>query len=481
MHQSPYNLVVMVTVLASILFAHTTVTAQEEYGSSIPDWVTVSAAEWLEGEIADGEFWGILKAMLIESGVDRAPGPEAATSVSAIPVTGPVRAWIENKTAWWTDDRLTDEQFLRAVGHMSDAGYLEGPNVQDIADITVRAMMVPNGSIHSLPLENILLTEREIDAITKESKWRFVTTEQDFDKTDGVADSIRILSRDISRVYEPIFNKYKVPTMSMQVTKLANRTSVDDYWTLYTNQTRQEILESAHMTSRASDGTECIFRYSDIGAVTACTRDNIVIQVVIYDMHNEHYQYKEQDMELDETEPTTSIMDGIIKKIGTMVGVVGDDTAGKLHNLLQRSPPSDIAEGKNMLLSNSTLDVVTSKGATGTNATGGIGNAAEPKQKDILDVQRQSADPENSTVYGMAALSCVRDDFGTVTITGSYNNDGMTREQVDVTIVFVDWHDSIIGNATISFTDLIGFETKRFLGHAKWNENFATCLTVAAD
>lgn len=473
MSQSSHNLVVTVSILVSILLAHATVTAQED-GLSIPDQVTVSATKWLEGEIADDEFWGSLKIMLTELGIDHASGSEANTSVPTIPVTELVRAWMENKTALWADGRLTDDQFLRAIHHMNDAGYL---NVQYMTDITASAVEITNGSTHLLPLGNVLLTELEIDAITKESKWRFVTTEWDFDKADGVTDSVRILSKDIRRVYDPIFNKYKVPTMSMQVTKLANGTSVDDYWTSYANQTRQEILESAYMTSRASNGMECNFRYSDIGAVTACTRNGIVIQVVIYDMYNDHYQYKEPEIELDETEPTTSIMDGIIKKIDMMMGVTGDDTSGRLHRLLQKSTYSDVAGGENM--TSTALEVVTSKVAAETNATAGIDNV--PKQRNILDVQQQSTDPENSITYGMTGLSCVRDDFGTVTIMGRYNNNDTVREQVDVTIVFVDWHDNIIGNTTVSFMDMIEFETKRFLGHAKWSENFATCLTVSAD
>ena len=456
-----------VVTLAVMLAAQASgVVAQEEHNAEILDWAREAAERWLEGEIADGDFWDAL-TILSRSELARddvpgsmnVPATEAGTASMAAPLTPRVIEWIETRTAWWLDGKITDGQFVSAVHHFGKAGYLSRDGMQGMEfDIEAEARQ----ALEEMPLTSLLLTEREIDRITKVSKWRFVSTEEGFDKTEGAADSVRILMRDISRTYDPVFNKYKIPTMYMSITRLSGQTGAYDYWADYTNQTIQSLFESAHMTGRVSDGIECIFGYSDEGAVTTCAYNDLIIQAVIFDAYGEHYLYRTPDIEIDRTEPTTNIMDGIIRKI---FAISGNDSysAGMLVRALQENPLVHDDAGT-PTQSKPSADVADTEEDAGDDVVAATG-------------QQQQTDPETSPRYGMSGLFCSRDDFGTITITGAYTNDEIPRNMTDVDIVFVDWDENITGRTSISFADLSEFETKRFYGHVKWDGNFALCKT----
>lgn len=466
----PVMAVVSAVTLAVILAAQAPVVmAQEEHSSEIPDWAREAGERWLEGEISDGDFWDAL-AILSRSELARddipgsmnVPAMDAGTASVAAPLTPRVIEWIETRTAWWLDGKITDGQFVSSVHHFGKAGYLNRDGVQDMElDIKGEARR----TLEETPLTDLLLTEREIDRITKASKWRFVSTEEGLDKTEGAVDSVRVLMRDINRVYDPVFNKYKIPTMSMSITRLSDQAGAYDYWADYTNQTMQSLFESAHMAGRVSDDIECIFGYSDEGAVTTCAYNGLIMQVVIFDAYGEHYPYRTPDIEIDRTEPTTSIMDGTIRK---MFAISGNDaySAGMLVRALQENLPVHDDDG--------------AESPTQNRPGADVADIREDAGGDVVAVtgqqqQQQQTDPETSPRHGMSGLFCSRDDFGTITITGTYTNDEIPRNITDVDIVFVDWDENVIGRTSISFADLGEFETKRFYGHVKWDGNFALC------
>ena len=466
----PVMAVMAAVTLAVVLAAQApAVMAQEEHDSEIPDWAREAAERWLEGEISDGDFWDAL-TILSRSELARddvpgsmnVPATEAGTASVAAPLTPRVIEWIETRTAWWLDGKITDGQFVSSVHHLGKAGHLSRDGTQGTEfDVKEEARQ----TLEETPLTNLLLTEREIDRITKVSKWRFVSTEEGFDKAEGAADSVRILMRDISRTYDPVFNKYEIPTMSMSITRLSDQAGAYDYWADYTNQTMQALFESAHMAGRVSDDIECIFGYSDEGAVTTCAYNGLIIQVVIFDAYGEHYPYRTPDIEIDRTEPTTSITDGIIRK---MFAISGNDaySAGMLVRALQENPPAHYGVGS----------------PTQSKPGAGVADTGEDAAGDVVAATGQQQpppqmDPETSPRYGMSGLFCSRDDFGIITITGTYTNDEIPRNITDVDIVFVDWDENVIGRTSISFAGLGEFETKRFYGHVKWDGNFALCKT----
>ena len=155
----------------------------------------------------------------------------------------------------------------------------------------------------------------------------------------------------------------------------------------------------------------------------------MIIQVIIYDQNNEHYNYDSEKLILDDTEPTSRFVGEILKKISNNKNF---GINSQLHKVLQSNND---------------------------------GNKVIPK----------SIEPEKSATQGIENFSCMNDDFGLVTVSGQYNNDNVKRDQVNLVISFFDNKESIIGKSSTSFYDLKEFESKRFVGHSKLDTNFRTC------
>ncbi len=471
-------------------------TTQGQGQQQIPDWLREATTEWLHGPMPDYEYWGLLAGLLEEEHLQDAvndirAGYEQTYRFS--PVTNPPYKWIEDRAEWWINGRVTDTQYLEFIYHFNMTGHLSDASSQSHL-----------GDTDSMELEGFLLTEREIDKIMGVTKWRFVTTEYGFDEADDAVDSVRVLMRDITRVYEPVLDRFKVPIMTMQITQLADKAKLDNYWKAHTNRTAQEIFESAHMTGTTSDDTRCFFEYNGEGAVTACTHNSLIIQVTIFDTYNEHYVYRTPPhTTLDKTEPTTSIVDGVLKKIGF---IMGKDHTGKLHHILKNTSTIEIPEAitePNQNITYGTLDPLNTTDSTssahdgaantgesvnrptmytGSSINGSIDGVIDSATDDIqtasLNIQPPEphmTNPEESTIHGVTDMSCVRDDFGIVMIAGIYQNDNSTRNSVSITVSFVDWFGGTIGNTTVTITDIGKFDERRFLGHVRWDENFKTC------
>ena len=486
----PTAMIIASLVMFVPVLDHVHAEDQEHGIEVIPAWIAESAAGWIDGDITDSEFMSDLSTWLTGQGTTAAthesrrvlaeasaapattPGAETAA-----PTTKPVHVWMEDRTRWWVEGRITDEQFLGAALYLNNSGFLENSGMRGL-DWAGAAQSPKNATL----LEDFLPTESEIDLITKVTKWRFVTVEHGFDKTEGAADSVRILMRDINRVYDPVFNKYKIPTISMQITQLSEQISTDAYWSEYANRTSDEVLDSAHMTGRLLDDTVCFFNHSDDGAITACIHGDMIIQVVIFDAYSEHYFYGGNNIDIDETEPTTRIMDEIIRKINAMTGRDAHLT-DKLRHALQNNSHAD----------STYVGVPTIGGldVSGTTALSNLtGSDMLPDAKNATDVPRQEAnvlgrnqnvmDPEKLVTEGVDELACIRDDFGILTVTGRYVNGGTPSNQTDIEIVFTDWQQNVMGRTSISFVGVFEFETREFLGHAKWDGSFAECHALVS-
>ena len=101
-------------------------------------------------------------------------------------------------------------------------------------------------------------------------------------------------------------------------------------------------------------------------------------------------------------------------------------------------------------------------------------NISQESSNPIQTVPK-SIEPEKSAIQGVENFSCIRDDFGLVTISGQYHNDHLKRPQVELSISFIDAKGNVVGKTSTTFTDLQEFESKRFVGHSKWNKTFNSC------
>jgi len=406
-----------------------------------PDWIKQSTSVWVNGQISDAEFLA-----LIQNVVDKNILPDeiefkeilkntAKTVVNDIPelygekTPELIPFWVKDMAGWWIDGKINDLQFLRTIHYLREVGYLEYNSEKSIFS---------NDETFQSSLEKYLLNDKEIQNITKKTKWRIFSTEYEFEEKEGVVDSVKILFNDITRVYEPFFYKFKVPTLVMQISEFNNHNDLENYWTSFGDGDKQKLFDSAYLMGNPNINSECLFNYTSEGAVTSCIYDNYVVHVIIFDQHGEHYNYNVKDLIMDETEPTSRFTSEILKKIGVYKN---ENINSNLHNVFQKN------------------------------------NLDKKSDKSFNEVQLtfKSIEPEESIIQGVDNFSCIRDDFGLVTISGQYHNDHVKRTQIDLTITFLDNKNNPIGKTGITFNELEEFESKRFVGHSKWNENFYSC------
>jgi hypothetical protein len=82
---------------------------------------------------------------------------------------------------------------------------------------------------------------------------------------------------------------------------------------------------------------------------------------------------------------------------------------------------------------------------------------------------------EKDKKYGIQNFACLKDEFGLITISGQYNNNQIKKDKVVMEILFLDYDNEVIFKNKANLLEIDKFETKRFLGNLKINENFSTC------
>lgn len=406
-----------------------------------PEWVKQSTVIWINGQISDAEFLALIQNVLdndilpSEIELDEIIKNTAKIVVEDIPelyekkTAELIPYWVKDRAEWWIEGKINDLQFLRTLHYLREVGYLEYDPQKSIFS---------NDETFQSSLEKFLLNDKEILNITKETKWRTFSTEYEFEEKEGIIDSVKITFNDITRVYEPIFYKFKIPTLVMQISEFNDENDLEGYWNSFGNGTKQKVFDSSYLTGKPNINSECLFNYTSEGALTSCIYDNLIVHVIIFDQNGEHYNYKIENLILDEHEPTTNFTSEILKKISFNKN---EFINSQLSSVLQKE------------IQDETFD--------------------EPDNG--IQTAPKSIEPEKSVIQGVNNFSCIRDDFGLVTISGQYQNDNEKRAQVDLTISFLDNKGNILGKTNAAFTDLKEFESKRFVGHAKWSENFYSC------
>ncbi|MGY5140070.1 MAG: hypothetical protein ACW9W9_01550 [Candidatus Nitrosopumilus sp. Bin_571-38] len=409
--------------------------------NEVPSWVKQATEIWIDGQISDSEFLALIENVLEKNILPEEMESKeimkhtAKTVIHDIPelyeekTSELVPHWVKDRAEWWVEGKINDIQFLRTIHYLREVGYLE---------YTPEKSIFSNDETLQSSLDKFLLNDKEVLKITKLTKWRILSTEYEFEEKEGVIDSVKIIFSDITRVYEPTFYKFKVPSLTMQISEFNNPNDLDNYWNSFGERSKKEIFDSSYAKGNPNENSQCLFNYNLKGAVTSCVYDNLIIQVIIFDQHSEHYNYDTKNLILDETEPTSRFASEILKKISYY----------KNHYINSQLY---------LVLQNTNQDKNLDKSLNG------------------VQIEPKSIELEKSVVKGVENFSCIRDDFGLVTISGQYYNDDTRRAQVDLEISFLDKTSNIMGKTSITFNDLTEFESKRFVGHSKWNENFYSC------
>ena len=293
-------------------------------------------------------------------------------------------------------------------------------------------------------LIKLLPTENKLEEITLRTIWKYVDKQSTLDEEVGIETTTAIL-RDITRVYDPIVNKYKIPIIQIEIIKYDDIYELEYYWDEVTSSTIEEIFDNAYLIGSPSEDIDCMFNYSTEGAVTLCITDEYVVQSTIYDEYQEHFSYNKlktgpKKLQINQDEMTTRTVQEILKNIEKKKEI---ESNYQLFKILK----SDEEKGE------------------------------EKIEKDIKEeyTKNRLPDIEKDKKYGIQNVACNKDEFGLITISGQFNNNQIKKDKIVLEILFLDYEQNIIFKNTANLLEIDEFETKRFLGNTKIDKSFSTC------
>ena len=308
-------------------------------------------------------------------------------------------------------------------------------------------------------LKKFLPTDEEFDEITLGTVWRYVDKQSQKNEEENI-EVIQALARDIGRVYDPVVNKFKVATIQIEIIKFEDVNKLKNYWFNEKNSSLLNLYENAYLVGKPNEYAECLFNYSNNGAMTICKTDEFVIQSIIFDKYQEHYMYSKpqigfKKLELNQDEMTTRIVDIILKKIQK-----NTETSNKYELFKILESNREVIERENSKENKEREHI--KENSTQTKLL------KEKNKNKQLGIEKDKK-------YGIQNFSCLKDEFGLITISGQYNNNEIKKDKVVMEILFLDYDNEVIFKNKANLLEIDKFETKRFLGNLKIDENFSTC------
>ena len=341
-----------------------------------------------------------------------------------------------------------EEERKIAVEKASDA--LKRNNTRSEPEITTEPEKIEEKEVKKKlgKLKKLLPTEEELDEITLGTVWRYVDKQSQKNEEENI-EVIQGLVRDIGRVYDPVVNKFKVATIQIEIIKFEDFNNLKNYWFNEKNSSLANLYDNAYLVGKPNEHTECLFNYSNNGAITICKTDEFVIQSIIFDKYQEHYMYSKpqtgfKKLELNQDEMTTRIVEKILEKIQKNVEITSN---GNLYKILESN--REIKEREY--------------------------NKESDEQNKFLVEKNKELGIEKDKKYGIQNFSCLKDEFGLIMISGQYNNNQIKKDKVVMEILFLDYDNEVIFKNKANLLEINKFETKRFLGNLKIDENFSTC------
>ena len=341
-----------------------------------------------------------------------------------------------------------EEERKIAAEKASDA--LKRNNTRSEPEITTEPEKIEEKEVKKKlgKLKKLLPTEEELDEITLGTVWRYVDKQSQKNEEENI-EVIQGLVRDIGRVYDPVVNKFKVATIQIEIIKFEDFNNLKNYWFNEKNSSLANLYDNAYLVGKPNEHTECLFNYSNNGAITICKTDEFVIQSIIFDKYQEHYMYSKpqtgfKKLELNQDEMTTRIVEKILEKIQKNMEITSN---GNLYKILESN--REIKEREY----NKEID----------------------EQNKFLVEKNKELGIEKDKIYGIQNFSCLKDEFGLIMISGQYNNNQIKKDKVVMEILFLDYDNEVIFKNKANLLEINKFETKRFLGNLKIDENFSTC------
>ena len=93
---------------------------EELQSQSIPKWIKNNAAWWSEQQISDSDFVSGIE-YLIKNGIINVPGVEVGTGSA----TTEIPDWVKYNAGWWADSLITDGDFIEGIQWLIGNGVIQ--------------------------------------------------------------------------------------------------------------------------------------------------------------------------------------------------------------------------------------------------------------------------------------------------------------------------------------------------------------------
>ena len=168
-------------------------------------------------------------------------------------------------------------------------------------------------------LKKLLPSEEKLDEITYRTIWKYIDKHSTIDEEGGI-ETITALLRDITRVYDPVVDKYKVSTIQIEIIKFDDIYELEYYWEEISPISLEEIFNNAYLIVSPNENLDCMFNHFKEGAFTICKTDEYLVQSTIYDKYQEHFNYNKlkigpKKLQINQDEMTTRIVQEVLKNI----------------------------------------------------------------------------------------------------------------------------------------------------------------------
>ena len=344
--------------------------------------------------------------------------------------------WFVSATNWYVDEKISFETYLTAIKQLSEIKRFK-------FIITNETSLVEDSNFEPVIQYNI--SQEDIDSLF-EHPWKIINEEYTLNNTD--VKSSKIILKDAARVFEPVYNKHKVPAIIAEIHQFNEKSEQESFW--YLPQYEKMIWEIASKTGESEGVGQCFFERSIQGGASGCMYEDLIIQVTVFDPYIEHFAYRDENSRL-EFEPSIKITNQILEKINSDKEI---DFQNNLYEILQQEKP--IIEKSDI----------------------------EKTEQSNVSAQRpeQNTDPEISQKSGINRFSCNKDDFGMVTVAGEFFNGVGFADIVNISISLTDKNQNNIISDSNKFHNVEKFDSRKFLAYIKTNESFHDCtVKISSD
>jgi len=338
-----------------------------------------------------------------------------------------------------------EEERKKAAEEAANAMKREIPDKHEEDKIEAKEVEEKEVRKKASELIKLLPTEKRLEEITYRTIWEYVDKQSVLDEEIGIETATAIL-RDITRVFDPILNKYKVSTILIEIIKYDDIYELEYYWEEVSSSSIENIFNNAYLVGSPTENIDCMFNFSEEGAATICITDEYVVQSIIHDKYQEHFGYNKlkigpKKLQINQDEMTINIVQDVLKNIEKKKGI---ESNYQLFKILESNKEIRDKEFRD-------------------------------KEVEAKEKKNKSLGIEKDKKYGIQNFSCIKDEFGLVTISGQFNNNQIKKDKVVVEILFLNNEQNIIVKNTANLLDIDKFETKRFLGNTKIDQSFLTC------